>query len=85
MCAAGCVIPGLAPAVRESLFLKTMRSAERVTDQVPLKFIVSHPALTCAIPATGKVAHVIENMGAAAGALPDASLRRRMAAYVESL
>jgi len=53
--------------------------------QFLLKFIVSHPALTCAIPATGKVAHVVENMSAAAGALPDASLRRRMAAYVESL
>ncbi len=53
--------------------------------QFLLKFIVSHPALTCAIPATSKVAHVVENMGAAAGALPDASLRRRMAAYVESL
>ncbi len=53
--------------------------------QFILKFIVSHPAITCAIPATSKVAHVVENMGAAAGPLPDASLRRRMAAYVESL
>lgn len=53
--------------------------------QVILKFIVSHPALTCAIPATTQVAHVIENLGAASEPLPDVGLRRRMAAYVESL
>lgn len=53
--------------------------------QFLLKFIVSHPAITCAIPATSKVAHVVENLRAAAGPLPDAELRRRMAAYVESL
>ena len=53
--------------------------------QFILKFIVSHPALTCAIPATTQVAHVKENMGAAMGALPDAALRRRMVAYVETL
>lgn len=53
--------------------------------QFLLKFIVSHPAITCAIPATSKVAHVVENLGAAAGPLPDAALRRRMATYVESL
>jgi diketogulonate reductase-like aldo/keto reductase len=48
--------------------------------QVLLKFIVSHPAVTCAIPATSQVAHMRENMAAGAGPLPDASLRRRMAA-----
>ncbi len=53
--------------------------------QFILKFIVSHPAVTCAIPATTKVAHVKENMGAATGPLPDAATRRRMAAYVETL
>ena len=53
--------------------------------QFLLKFIVSHPAVTCAIPATSQVAHVIENMGAGFGALPDAQLRRRMIAYVENL
>lgn len=44
-----------------------------------LKFIVSHPAVTCAIPATTKVAHLRENMRAIAGPLPDATLRRRIA------
>jgi diketogulonate reductase-like aldo/keto reductase len=53
--------------------------------QFLLKFIVSHPAVTCAIPATSNVAHVRENMGAAYGRLPDAATRQRMIAYVERL
>jgi diketogulonate reductase-like aldo/keto reductase len=53
--------------------------------QFLLKFIVSHPALTCAIPATSSVAHVRENMGAALGRLPDEAMRRRMIAHVERL
>jgi diketogulonate reductase-like aldo/keto reductase len=53
--------------------------------QFLLKFIVSHPAVTCAIPATTQAAHVRENMGASRGVLPDAPIRRRMAAYVEKL
>jgi diketogulonate reductase-like aldo/keto reductase len=53
--------------------------------QFILKFIVSHPAVTCAIPATSKVSHVRENMGAARGVLPDDATRRRMAAYVAAL
>lgn len=50
-----------------------------------LKFIISHPAVTCAIPATTRVDHMAENMGALHGPLPDASTRRRMVDYVESL
>jgi diketogulonate reductase-like aldo/keto reductase len=53
--------------------------------QFLLKFIVSHPAVTCAIPATSKVAHLRENMGAARGPLPDEAMRRRMVAYVEEI
>jgi diketogulonate reductase-like aldo/keto reductase len=53
--------------------------------QVLLKFIVSHPAVTCAIPATSRVDHMEENMAAARGAMPDAALRRRMAADVAAL
>jgi diketogulonate reductase-like aldo/keto reductase len=53
--------------------------------QVLLKFIVSHPAVTCAIPATSRVDHVRENMGAAYGRLPDAAMRARMAAQVGKL
>lgn len=48
-----------------------------------LKFIVSHPAVTCAIPATSRVDHMRENMGAARGRLPDPETRRRMIRYIE--
>lgn len=50
-----------------------------------LKFVVSHPAVTCAIPATSKAAHMAENMGALYGVMPDAALRKRMAAHFEAL
>ncbi len=53
--------------------------------QVLLKFIVSHPAVTVAIPATSQVVHLKENMGAARGILPDAAFRRRMVRFVEAL
>jgi len=53
--------------------------------QFILKFIVSHPAVTCVIPATTRVDHVRENMAAATGTLPDEGLRRRMADYVRQL
>jgi diketogulonate reductase-like aldo/keto reductase len=53
--------------------------------QFVLKFIVSHPAVTCAIPATTRVDHVRENMAAASGILPDDALRQRMADYVRQL
>jgi diketogulonate reductase-like aldo/keto reductase len=53
--------------------------------QFLLKYVVSHPAVTCAIPATTSVAHVAENMGAARGRMPDAATRVRMLRHVESL
>lgn len=43
-----------------------------------LKFIVSHPAVTCAIPATGDPEHLRDNMGACTGSLPDEATRQRM-------
>ena len=46
-----------------------------------LKFVVSHPSVTCAIPATSQLAHMVENMGACRGRLPDAPLRARMAQH----
>ena len=45
-----------------------------------LKWIVAHPAVTVAIPATSKVAHLHENMRALSGPLPDAAMRKRIAA-----
>jgi len=53
--------------------------------QFLLKFIVSHPAVTCAIPATSKPAHATENMAASRGRMPDEAMRRRMISWVESL
>jgi len=53
--------------------------------QLFLKFVVSHPAVTCAIPATSKVQHLIDNMQAGMGRLPAAEIRQRMAKYVADL
>jgi diketogulonate reductase-like aldo/keto reductase len=53
--------------------------------QVALKFIVTHPAVTCAIPATSQVKHLVQNMAAARGRMPDAALRARMARDVAAL
>ena len=53
--------------------------------QFLLKFVVAHPDVTCAIPATGNVAHVQENMGVARGIVPDAAMRARMAEHVGAL
>jgi diketogulonate reductase-like aldo/keto reductase len=52
--------------------------------QILLKFTVSHPAITCAIPATSKVRHLRDNMRAGAGRMPDAALRRRIVNAVAS-
>ncbi len=53
--------------------------------QFLLKFVVSHPAVTCAIPATSKVEHMRENMGAGVGRLPDAQMRTQMVKYFDGL
>jgi diketogulonate reductase-like aldo/keto reductase len=53
--------------------------------QLVLKFIVTHPAMTCAIPATSQVAHVRENMAAATGRMPDEAMRQRIARHIEKL
>ena len=53
--------------------------------QFALKFAISHPAVTCAIPATRRVDHVRENVAAARGRMPDEAMRRRMAAHVAGL
>ena len=53
--------------------------------QFLLKFVVSHPAVTCAIPATSQVEHVKENMAACFSPLPDKAMRTRMIDYVEKI
>ena len=50
-----------------------------------LKFVISHPAVTCAIPATSKVEHLVDNMRAMHGPMPDAQARERMARYLADL
>ncbi|GGY58825.1 aldo/keto reductase [Marinobacter zhanjiangensis] len=53
--------------------------------QLILKFILSHPAVTCAIPATTRVDHVRENLAAASQPLPDQALRARIADTIRAL
>ncbi|MCC7463169.1 MAG: aldo/keto reductase [Gammaproteobacteria bacterium] len=49
--------------------------------QYMLKYVISHPAVTCAIPGSTKLEHLEDNQRAAVGALPDAALRQRMEQY----
>ncbi|MGH8259534.1 MAG: aldo/keto reductase, partial [Steroidobacteraceae bacterium] len=49
--------------------------------QFLLKYVVSHPAVTCAIPGSTKIAHLEDNQHAGRGVLPDADTRRRMEQY----
>ena len=53
--------------------------------QFSLKYILAHPAVTCVIPATSNPVHVVDNMGAGFGRLPDEATRRRMHKYAEWL
>lgn len=50
-----------------------------------LKWIVAHPAVTCAIPGTGRPEHMRDNVGAGAGPMPDAAQRKRMLDHFDSL
>ena len=50
-----------------------------------LKFVVAHPGVTCAIPATSKADHLIDNMQAGVGPMPDLAVRQRMARYVNEV
>jgi aryl-alcohol dehydrogenase-like predicted oxidoreductase len=50
-----------------------------------LKWILAHPAVTCAIPGTRNAKHVADNLGATAGPMPDEAMRKKMAAHFDSL
>jgi aryl-alcohol dehydrogenase-like predicted oxidoreductase len=50
-----------------------------------LKYIVSHPAVTCAVPGMARPQYVEDNLGAARGRLPDAGLRRRMESFIDAI
>lgn len=53
--------------------------------QLALKWVISHPAVTCALVGTRKAHHVADNLGAASGPLPDAAQRARILAWYRSL
>jgi diketogulonate reductase-like aldo/keto reductase len=53
--------------------------------QLFLKYIISHPAVTCVIPATTKPHHMVDNLAAGFGALPDDKTRQRIVTLYESL
>lgn len=53
--------------------------------QLVLKHIITHPAITCAIPATSQSTHARENMAAATGRLPDEAFRQRIAQHIAKL
>ncbi len=53
--------------------------------QFLLKYIVSHPAVTCVIPGTTKAHHMRDNFGAALGRLPDAALRKKQEQFFDAL
>jgi aryl-alcohol dehydrogenase-like predicted oxidoreductase len=52
--------------------------------QFALKWIVSHPAVTCAIPGTNKPQHMLDNIEAGIGNMPDAAMRTKMAKAFEN-
>jgi len=57
----------------------------RTWAQFFLKYIVSHPAVTCAVPGMAKAEYVVDNLGAARGRLPDNAMRRRMEKFIDGL
>ncbi|HEY5542150.1 MAG TPA: aldo/keto reductase [Candidatus Binatia bacterium] len=57
----------------------------RTWPQFFLKYIVSHPAVTCAIPGMARPEYVVDNLGAARGRLPDAAMRRKMEQFIDSV
>jgi len=50
-----------------------------------LKYIVSHPAITCAVPGMARPEYVVDNLGAARGRLPDAAMRKRMEQFIDNV
>jgi aryl-alcohol dehydrogenase-like predicted oxidoreductase len=50
-----------------------------------LKYIVSHPAITCAVPGMARPEYVVDNLGAARGRLPDGAMRRKMEQFIDNV
>jgi aryl-alcohol dehydrogenase-like predicted oxidoreductase len=49
-----------------------------------LKYLVSHPAVTCVVPGTSSAAHMLDNLGGGIGRLPDEATRKKMAELFDS-
>lgn len=90
----GIAVLAYAPFGRTRLFQRVGRrplpdwAAEfdaRSWAQFFLKFVVSHPAVTATTPATSQPRNMLDNLGGGVGRLPDAQMRRRMAAYIDAL
>jgi aryl-alcohol dehydrogenase-like predicted oxidoreductase len=90
----GTAVLGYEPFGRSSLFRRVagagvpdwaQEAGMQTWPQFFLKFVIGHPAMTVATPATRQPAHMLENLSAAIGALPDDALRKRMIAWVEKL
>jgi diketogulonate reductase-like aldo/keto reductase len=76
---------GLFRAVRGRELPEWAREFAASWGQFFLKFIISHPAVTCVIPATSKPHHMRDNIEAGFGELPDAAMRERMVAFIREL
>jgi aryl-alcohol dehydrogenase-like predicted oxidoreductase len=90
----GIAVLGYEPFGRSSLFRRVAGSnvpdwaqeaGMKTWPQFFLKFVVSHPAMTVATPATSQPAHMLENLSAGIGLLPDDAMRRRMIGLIEEL
>lgn len=90
----GTAVLGYEPFGRSSLFRRVAGSSVpdwaqeagmQTWPQFFLKFVISHPAMTVATPATSQPGHMLENLAAGSGALPDEAMRRRMIALIEKL
>jgi aryl-alcohol dehydrogenase-like predicted oxidoreductase len=53
--------------------------------QFMLKYLVSHDAVTCAVPGMAQARYVDDNLNAARGRMPDAAMRRRMEQFIDGL
>lgn len=90
----GTAVLGYEPFGRNSLFRRVaglsvpdwaQEAGMKTWPQFFLKFVISHPAVTVATPATSQPAHMLENLSAGIGALPDEAMRKRMIAVIEQL
>jgi aryl-alcohol dehydrogenase-like predicted oxidoreductase len=90
----GTAVLGYEPFGRSSLFRRVagvgvpdwaQEAGMKTWPQFFLKFVISHPAITVATPATSQPSHMLENLSAGIGSLLDEATRRRMIAFVEKL